>query len=202
MAWLQATAVTLGGPGLFVIGFLDSSFLSFPEVNDLLVMGLVMEYPHRLLYYSSMATLGSVAGCFALYSVAKRGGQRFVEKRFKPKYVQFGRRLFEKYGVLVIMVPALLPPPAPFKIFVLLAGVAGLPAWQFLIAVSVARFVRYFGEGLLAVYYGERAVTFLHDNAKPIGLTLAGLALVGGLAFVAWKRRKAARESTQEGKRV
>jgi len=190
VAWLQATAVTLGGPGLFVIGFLDSSFLSFPEVNDLLVMGLVMEYPHRLLYYSSMATLGSVAGCFALYSVAKRGGQRFVEKRFKPKYVAAGRRLFEKYGILVIMVPALLPPPAPFKIFVLLAGVAGLPTWQFLIAVSSARFVRYFGEGLLAVWYGERAIDFLHLHAQEIGLGLAGLALLGGLAFVVWKKRK------------
>ena len=100
------------------------------------------------------------------------------------------RRLFEKYGVLVIMVPALLPPPAPFKIFVLLAGVAGLPAWQFLIAVSVARFVRYFGEGLLAVYYGEQAVNFLHENAKPIGLVLASVALVGGLAFFAWKCRR------------
>ena len=190
MAWLQATAIALGGPGLFVIGFLDSSFLSFPEVNDLLVMGLVMEHPHRLLYYSTMATLGSVAGCFALYTVAKRGGQGFVERRFKPKYVEGGRRLFQKYGILVIMVPALLPPPAPFKIFVLLAGVAGLPAWQFLIAVFSARFVRYFGEGLLAVWYGERAIDFLHAHAKQIGLGLAGLALVGGLAFVAWKKRK------------
>ena len=190
VAWLQATAITLGGPGLFVIGFLDSSFLSFPEVNDLLVMGLVMEHPHRLLYYSTMATLGSAAGCFALYSVAKRGGQAFVEKRFKPKYVEAGRRLFQKYGILVIMVPALLPPPAPFKIFVLLAGVAGLPAWQFLISVFTARFLRYFGEGLLAVWYGERAIDFLHAHAKQIGLILAGLALLGGLVFVAWKKRK------------
>ena len=196
MAWLQATAIALGGPGLFAIGFLDSSFLSFPEVNDLLVMGLVMEHPHRLLYYSTMATLGSVAGCFALYTVAKRGGQGFVERRFKPKYVEGGRRLFQKYGILVIMVPALLPPPAPFKIFVLLAGVAGLPAWQFLIAVFSARFVRYFGEGLLAVWYGERAIDFLHAHAKQIGLGLAGLALLGGLAFVAWRRRKARLGST------
>ena len=196
MAWLQATAIALGGPGLFAIGFLDSSFLSFPEVNDLLVMGLVMEHPHRLLYYSTMATLGSVAGCFALYTVAKRGGQGFVERRFKPKYVEGGRRLFQKYGILVIMVPALLPPPAPFKIFVLLAGVAGLPAWQFLIAVFSARFVRYFGEGLLAVWYGERAIDFLHAHAKQIGLGLAGLALLGGLAFVAWRRHKARPGST------
>jgi membrane protein YqaA with SNARE-associated domain len=196
VAWLQATAIALGGPGLFAIGFLDSSFLSFPEVNDLLVMGLVMEHPHRLLYYSTMATLGSVAGCFALYTVAKRGGQGFVERRFKPKYVEGGRRLFQKYGILVIMVPALLPPPAPFKIFVLLAGVAGLPAWQFLIAVFSARFVRYFGEGLLAVWYGERAIDFLHAHAKQIGLGLAGLALLGGLAFVAWSRHKARPGST------
>jgi len=190
VTWLQATAVALGGPGLFVIGFLDSSFLSFPEVNDLLVVGLVMQHPHRLVYYAGMATLGSVAGCFALYYVARRGGQGFVEKRFKAKHIEAGRRLFQKYGILMIVVPALLPPPAPFKIFVLLAGIMGVPAWQFLVAVFSARFVRYFGEGLLAMYYGDRAMAFLHEHAREIGLGLAGAALVGGVVWIAISRRK------------
>lgn len=148
-----------------------------------------MEHPHRLLYYAGMATLGSVAGCLALYYIARRGGQGFVERRFKAKHIEGGRRLFQKYGILMIVVPALLPPPAPFKIFVLLAGVMGVPAWQFVVAVFSARFVRYFGEGLLAMYYGDRAISFLHEHAKEIGLGLAGLALAGGLAWVAWQRR-------------
>ena len=190
VTWIKGTAIALGGPGLFIIGFLDSSFLSCPELNDLLVIGLVMQHPHRLLYYALMATLGSVAGCLALYYVARKGGQRFVEKRFKAHHVERGLRLFQEHGLLMIMVPALLPPPAPFKIFILLAGVAAIPVWQFTVAVFAARFVRYFGEGLLAMYYGDRAVAFLHAHAKEAALLLAGLALAGGLAWIAWKRRK------------
>jgi membrane protein YqaA with SNARE-associated domain len=190
MTWIQATATALGGPGLFIIGFLDSSFLSFPELNDLLVIGLVMQHPHRLLYYSLMATLGSVAGCYAIYYLARRGGQGFVEKRFKARHVEGGLNLFRKYGLLMLIVPALLPPPAPFKIFVLLAGVAAVPTWQFVTAIGAARFIRYFGEGLLAIYYGDHAISYLQSHGKEIGLILAAIALVGGVAWIALKRRK------------
>ena len=190
MTWIQATATALGGPGLFIIGFLDSSFLSFPELNDLLLVGMVMKHPHLLIYYALMATLGSVAGCLAIFLVARKGGQAFVTKRFKARHVEAGTRMMQKYGLLMIMVPALLPPPAPFKIFVLLAGVAGIPVWQFVIAVAVARGIRYFGEGLLAMWYGDRALTFLHAHAVEIGLWLAALALAGGGVWIALQRRK------------
>jgi len=190
LAKIQGVAIALGGPGLLIIGFLDSSFLSFPEVNDLLLVGMVMEHPHRLVYYAAMATLGSLLGCLALYYVARKGGEAFLRKRFKEHHVDRGMKLFQKYGLLVLIVPALLPPPAPFKIFVLMAGVAAIPVWQFVTAISVARGVRYFGEGLLAVWYGERAFAFLHENAKTIGLALAGTALAVGLAWIAWQRRK------------
>jgi LPXTG-motif cell wall-anchored protein len=188
--WIQGVAVTLGGPGLLIIGFLDSSFLSFPEVNDLLLVSMVMKHPHRLVYYAFMATLGSVLGCLTLYLLARKGGEKFLRKRFKAHHIDRGLRLFQKYGLLVIIVPALLPPPAPFKIFVLMAGVAAIPLWQFLTAIAIARGVRYGGEGLLAVWYGEQAFTFLHDHAKTIGLTLAGTALLLGFAWIAWQRRK------------
>ena len=180
----------MGGPGLFIIGFLDSSFLSFPELNDLLLVGMVMKRPHLLIYYASMATLGSVAGCLALYAVARKGGREFVARRFKVSHVEKGMALFQKYGLLMIMIPALLPPPAPFKIFVLLAGVAAIPVWQFTAAIAIARGIRYGGEGLLAVYYGDRAFTFVHQHAKEIGGGLAALALAGGFAWIAWQRRK------------
>jgi membrane protein YqaA with SNARE-associated domain len=190
LAWIQGVAVTLGGPGLFVIGFLDSSFLSFPEVNDLLLVGMVMEHPRRLPYYALMATLGSVCGCLAIYFVARKGGEAFLRKRFKAHHVDGGMKLFQKYGLLVLIVPALLPPPAPFKIFVLLAGVAAIPLWQFVTAIAVARGVRYFGEGLLAVWYGDRAFAYLHEHAKPIGFGVAGAALVLGAGWIAWQKRK------------
>src|SRR5437868_5387368 len=189
VGWIQGFALALGGPGLFLIGFLDSSFLSFPEVNDLLVIVMVTQHKERLLYYNLMATLGSVAGCLALYYIARRGGEAFMRKRFKAHHVEGGLKLFQKYGLLVVVVPALLPPPAPFKIFVLLAGVAAIPVWQFTAAVFIARGIRYGGEGLLAVYYGDRAATFLNEHARAAGLWLSGVALALGLAWIAWKRR-------------
>lgn len=191
VSWIQGFALAWGGPGLLLIGFLDSSFLSFPEVNDLLIVFMVTRHKHLLLYYTLMATIGSVLGCLALYCVARKGGEAFLLKRFKAKHVEGGMKLCQKYGLLVVIVPALLPPPAPFKIFVLLAGVAAIPVWQFTAAIFIARFVRYGGEGLLAVYYGDAAGGFLKAHAKEAGLWLAGLAFLGGLGWIAWQRRKA-----------
>jgi membrane protein YqaA with SNARE-associated domain len=188
-AWIQAYAVAWGGPGLFVIGYLDSSFLSFPEVNDLLVMGMAMHHHALLIYYSLMATLGSLLGCLTLYYLARAGGEAFVRKRFKEHHVDRGLVLAQKYGLLIVMVPALLPPPMPFKIFILIAGVAEIPVWQFSAAVFVARFIRYFGEGLMAVWYGEAAFAFLRANAGEIGLALAGTALVVGALVMLLRRR-------------
>ena len=188
--WVKGFALAWGGPGLFVIGFLDSSFLSFPELNDLLLMGMVMHHPHRLLYYVLMATLGSVLGCLVLYLIARKGGEAFVRKRFHERHVERGLKLFQKYGLLVVIVPALLPPPAPFKIFILLAGIAEVPLVQFVAAVFIARFVRYGGEGLLAMLYGQAAINFITTHVISIGLWLSGIALVLGGAWIVWQRRK------------
>jgi membrane protein YqaA with SNARE-associated domain len=186
--WLKGFALAWGGPGLFLIGFLDSSFLSFPEVNDLLIIWMVTQHKERLIYYALMATAGSVAGCLALYYVARKGGEAFLRRRFHERHVDRGLRLFQKYGLLVVIVPALLPPPAPFKIFVLLAGVAAIPVWQFVTAITVARGIRYGGEGLLAVIYGDRASVFLRDHAREAGLWLSGIALAIGLIWVVVKQ--------------
>ncbi len=125
VAWIREFAVALGGPGLFIIAFLDSSFLSFPEVNDLLIIWLMTQHKERMVYYALMATLGSLAGCLALYYVARRrAARRSCASGSTPAYVDGRWRRSRRYGVLAILVPSLLPPPAPFKIFVLLAGVA------------------------------------------------------------------------------
>ena len=124
VAWIKAFAISLGGPGLFVIAFLDSSFLSFPEVNDLLIIWLTTQHKERMIYYALMTTLGSVSGCLALYALARKGGEAFLLKRFNPQYVERAMTTFRRYGLLAILVPSILPPPTPFKIFVLAAGVA------------------------------------------------------------------------------
>lgn len=188
-AWIEAFALTIGGFGIFVIAFLDSSFLSFPEVNDFLVILMVVRHPTRMVFYASMATLGSIAGCLALYFVARKGGEALVRKRFQAKSIDWATGLMRKYGYLAIVVPALLPPPAPFKIFVVMAGVAAVPFRTFVLAIAVGRGVRYFGEGILALLWGEAALTYVHENGREVALTLGILALVGGVVYASVKKR-------------
>jgi membrane protein YqaA with SNARE-associated domain len=188
--WVQGFALSLGGPGLFLIAFLDSSFLSFPEVNDLLIIWLTTQHPHRMPYYALMTTLGSIAGCLALYTLARKGGEAFLRKRFHERHIERAMALFQKYGLLAVLVPSILPPPAPFKIFVLAAGVARVKLSHFIIAIAIGRGFRYFGEGLLAVWYGEAAAEFLKENARTVALTVAAVCLVGGVAYILWQKRR------------
>jgi membrane protein YqaA with SNARE-associated domain len=190
VAWVQASAVALGGPGLFIIAFLDSSFLSFPEVVDLLIIWLVTEHKHRVLYYALMPTLGSVAGCFALYLVGRKGGEALLRRRFSEWHVERALGIFRRHGLLAIIVSALLPPPVPFKPFVLVAGAAGVRPFDFLIAVSIGRGIRYFGEAFLALWYGERAAQFLRNNAGPVSLALAVTVLALGVGWIWYRRRR------------
>lgn len=191
VAWVQGFALALGGPGLFLIAFLDSSFLSFPQVVDLLLMGLVIRHKERMLYYALLPTLGSIAGCFVLYLVARKGGEAFLRKRFHGPHLDRALGLFQKYGLLAVAVPSILPPPMPFKIFVFAAGVAGVRPLEFLIAVAVGRSVRYFGEGLLAVWYGEQAIAFLKANAQTVAMVLSAAVFVLGLLWIWLHNRKA-----------
>lgn len=188
--WVKGFALSLGGPGLFVIAFLDSSFLSFPEVCDLLIVWLTLQHPHRMLYYASMTTFGSVAGCTALYYLGRKGGEAFFRRRFNRASVDRAMRIFRKYGILAILVPSLLPPPMPFKIFVLSAGVAKVRLTHFLLAAFIGRGLRYFGEGFLALWYGEAAIAFLHENARQVGLVLGVAVLVGSVAWLWFRRRR------------
>jgi len=186
---VRTLALALGGPGLFLIGFLDSSFISLPEINDILLIWMVTQHKTRMVYYATCATLGSLAGCLVLYYVGRKGDQ-WIARRFSAARVERAMATFQRYGVMAVLIPSLLPPPAPFKIFVLLAGVAAVPVWQFTAAVFTARFIRYFGEGLLAVYLGDEAGVFIQAHAQEVGLGLAALALAGGVGWILWQRRK------------
>ena len=180
---IEQWASEVGGLGLFVVAALDSSFLSFPQVNDLLILYLSTSYPERMPYYASMTTAGSILGCFVLYVVAQRGGDAFLRRRFKAERVNRGLALYQRHGLLAIVVPALLPPPTPFKLVVLLAGAANVSPWRFVLAIAIGRGVRYFGQGLLAVLYGERAVQLVRDHGVAAGVAFACLALAAGVIY-------------------
>lgn len=191
LAWLQSVGEALGGPGLFLLAFLDSSFLSFPNVVDLLIVADVIRHEARWAYYALLPTLGSVAGCYALYEFARRGGDRLLRRRVSARNLDRAFRLFQKYGLLGVLVPSLLPPPMPFKVFVLAAGLAKVRPRDFLIAVGIGRGIRYFGEALLALYFGDRAVEYLTTHSRGASLVLAAVVVVFGTLWVLRRRRAA-----------
>jgi membrane protein YqaA with SNARE-associated domain len=194
LAWLQAFALAIGGPGLFIIAFLDSSFLSLPQLNDLLVVTMVVPHPARFVYYALMATLGSVAGCLALYGVGRRGGDALLRTRFGSGRMQRVTRIFQQRGLVGLVVVALLPPPAPFKAFVLLGGITRMPVWQFTAAIAIGRGGRFLLIALLAAWYGRQVLNWIEEHGRSVGLALALLVVVAGAGWIWWGRRAAPRQ--------
>jgi len=188
VSWIQSTALALGGPGLFIIAFLDSSFLSLPEINDLLLVWMVAQHEARMPYYALASMLGSVAGCLVLYYLG-RVSEQWVARRFSAERMERTMKTFQRFGMMAVLIPSLLPPPAPFKIFVLLAGVAGISAARFATAIAIGRFARYLTLGLLAVRYGERAMTYMREHGTTASLVVVGILGAGFAASLLWRRR-------------
>ena len=181
---VQTLALALGAPGLFLVTFLDSSFLALPEVADLLVMWMVMRHKTRLVLYVVSATLGSIIGCLLLYVLGRKGGEALVRQRFNSASVDKAMATFRRYGIMAVLIPSILPPPAPFKIFVILADLAGISATRFTTAIAVGRGARYLVEGLLAAWYGDRALAFMRTHGTTVSLVVVGLLTLGVVGYV------------------
>ncbi len=187
--WLRHTLLPYGGFGLMVLAMCDSSFVSLPEVNDLLLMTFAINEPAGMLKYALLTTLGSVIGCALLYAVGRKGGEAFLRKTFADERLARVQRWYQRHGVLAVIVPSLLPPPTPFKIFVLSAGTFGISWPKFLTAVVIGRSIRYFSEGILAVMYGPAAIQFVQQNYGKMGLALAIIIVISAVIFFYSGRR-------------
>jgi len=188
-AWLKATLLPYGGFGLMVLAMCDSSFLSLPEVNDVLLMTFSIDNPSRMPKLAALTILGSLIGCALLYSVGRKGGEALLQRKFSADRVLRIQQWYRKYGVVAVIVPSLLPPPTPFKVFVLAAGAFGISWPRFLMAVGIGRGLRYFSEGLLAVEYGPNAIKFVQDNYGKIGIGLAAAIIASVIIYVFARRR-------------
>jgi membrane protein YqaA with SNARE-associated domain len=176
---------------LILVAFLDSSFLSLPEICDILVVGMVIQHPSLWLYYAACATIGSLSGSYVLYALARKGGEGFLKRRFKERHISRGLDAFKRYGLLAVIIPSMLPPPMPFKLFVLLAGVSGVRPVTFAIALVIGRGLRFGLIALVALHYGLAAMQYLKDNAGIVSLWLAIAIVV--LAFGIWLWRRGRR---------
>ena len=183
VSWIYGFALGIGGPGLFGIAFLDSSFISLPQINDILVVLMVTQNKAWMPYYALMATLGSIAGCYVIYYLADKGGEAFLRRRLHAGHTERALALYRRHGVLALMVPALLPPPAPFKLFVLMAGFAGVRPLKFVLAVGLARGARYLALGLLAIWYGDLALELMRTRGREVALWLAILLVAAAFAW-------------------
>jgi len=203
-AWLEHNIIGLplyyAAPAMVVIGALDSSLLSLPEINDYLVVGRCIKYPSAVFYFPLFAAAGSVLGCWLLYSIMRRGGQALLRERFKPEKLQWVEEKYARFGILAIAIPAILPPPLPFKIFVATAGTLEYPRWKFLVTVMIARSLRYYVEGILAVFYGRRVLRFIEKNGLAVISIVFALGLVVLLVYLLSKRGRAAAIAGKEAK--
>src|SRR5438552_7634521 len=188
---VEALALALGAPGLFLVAFLDSSLLSLPEIADLLVVWMVTRHKARFVMYVLSATIGSIVGCLLLYYIGLKGGAALVRKQFSSATIDRSLASFRRHGIMAVLIPSILPPPAPFKIFVLLAGVANISVTRFTIAIAIGRGARYFIEALLAIRYGDRAVAFMHHNAGLASLVTVGVLVAGLVAYILWSKAQA-----------
>ncbi len=179
-SWKQkiiAFASGLGAPGLLLISFLDSSVLSFPIINDLLLIDLSMQNHARMPLYALMAAVGSVAGCVLLYFLARMGGEAYFHRKAGARAHAI-RHWVERNGFGGMLIAALLPPPTPFKIFVFAAGAFEAPILGFIAAITLARLFRYFGVGYLAVRYGADAMPYLVAHKLQVTVLVITLVLV------------------------
>src|SRR5436309_1579156 len=101
----------LGAPGMFIIAIFDSSLLSIPEINDLLIIRACARQWHAVLYYPLIAASGSVIGCLILFHIMRRGGKAVLHRRFSEKNIARVETFFARYGVLALIIPSLCPPP-------------------------------------------------------------------------------------------
>jgi membrane protein YqaA with SNARE-associated domain len=174
---LSEVLITFGPFGLFVVALLDSSFVPLPSSADALMLLLTAAHPRWMVIYAAVATTGSAVGCLILYYVSRRAGTRALA-RFSEKKQKRVKDWIDRYDVISVLVASLLPPPFPFKLFVVSAGVFRFSVTRFLIAIIVGRGFRFLLEGYFAIRYGAQAKAVLAQYYPWIGLGLAVLVVV------------------------
>lgn len=183
--------VTFGAGGLFAVALLDSALVPLPGGPDAVMILLSTESPRWMPFYALAATAGSVVGCLILYHISRRAGRRALDK-FPPHKQARVKELVDRYDVLSVLVASVLPPPFPFKLFVITAGVFRLSVTRFAAAVAAGRAFRFFLEGFFAVRYGDRAKDLLAEHYPTVGLALALLVIAAFFLKTILQKRRAA----------
>lgn len=188
MKSLQVALIGLGALGVFAIALLDAAFIPLPGGPDVVVMALAHHNNAMAPVYVIAAVVGSTIGSLFLYFIARKGGQAALRKFSAEKRARV-EDLINRYDIWALLLAAVLPPPFPFKIFVLSAGAFRMRLWRFITAMVIGRGIRFVLEGWMAVQYGEQATDIFKQHYPKIGLGIAA-AIVAIFFFNALLKRR------------
>lgn len=188
---LQATLFGLGALGVLAIGFIDAASIPLPGGPDVVVMALSHANHSMMPLYVLAAVVGSTAGSLVLYFAARKGGEKVLRK-FSPEKRARVQDMLDRYDILAMLLASVLPPPFPFKLFVLSAGAFKMQLWRFVAALVAGRGFRFLLEGWLAVKYGEQATDIFKHHYPKIGLGVAAAIIVIYLFNNLLRRRREA----------
>ncbi len=170
-------------PMMVLVAIADSSLLSLPEVNDIITVTRIAHNPNEVYLFPLIPALGSVIGCLILYRIARQG-RNFLTKKFHPQHLERVEALYKNWGLLALAIPALLPPPLPFKIFVATAGALGYPLKRFVLTILIARMVRYYAWGIAAYFMREQVLQALEWLKSHFVEVLIGAFVLVALAII------------------
>lgn len=184
-AFLWALLAPLGIWGVFVIATLDGAAIGLPM--DIIVAGYVYKKPAFFWLYALLASAGSVAGSCVLYLIGYLGGEKLLRKRMSPERFEKIHRSFDQHEFWALMFPAMLPPPTPFKLFVLSAAVFEMNFWHFIFAIFSGRFLRFLLLSFLTVEFGPE---FIRVVTAHLGWFVGGIAVVVVVWWLLQRRKK------------
>ena len=183
---LTDALIAWGPAGILLLSILDSSGVPVAGVFDALLILIAVEQPSVAWLCAGMAVAGSTVGNVILFWMARKGGQGFMNKAAPEGRAAKFRQWFRRYGMVTVLVPALVPIPMPLKLFVISAGATGTALGEFVAVVLIARVLRYFGEAWLGITLGRESTRFLTTHAWDF--VAGGVALFLVLyGFIRWR---------------
>lgn len=196
-AFLWALIKPLGAWGVLAVAALDGSFIGLPM--DAVVAGYVYQDRGRFLLYALMASAGSALGSIVIYAIGYKGGEELLRKRMSPARFEKIHRAFGQHPFWSLMFPAMLPPPTPFKAFVLAAAVSEMSFVRFLLAIFSGRMVRFLILGALTIKFGPDVVRIAGEIIRKHIYVLILLTLAGILGWWLKRRGTTAKASLSSG---
>jgi membrane protein YqaA with SNARE-associated domain len=187
-AFLWALLKPLGAWGVLAIAALDGAFLGLPM--DAIVASYVYQDRARFVLYAFMASVGSALGSIVIYVIGYKGGEELLRKRIPPARFERIHQAFDKHPFWSLMLPAMLPPPTPFKLFVLAAALSEMSFARFLLAIFSGRMVRFVLLGLLTIKFGPDVVQWFGTAFRQHYYWFLGVVVVGLAIWLLVRRRK------------